>query len=75
LTAAATPVAGRDAAMPKEIWIALFLVLVFEGLFLFAAPEAWQRMARQLIEMEARQLRVGGAIAVVAGLLLLQLLL
>jgi uncharacterized protein YjeT (DUF2065 family) len=61
--------------MPNEIWIALCLVLVFEGLFLFAAPEAWQRMARELIEMPPRQLRAGGAIAAVIGLVLLQLFL
>jgi uncharacterized protein YjeT (DUF2065 family) len=61
--------------MPTEIWIALCLVLVFEGLFLFAAPESWQRMARDLVEMPPRQLRIGGAIAAVIGLLLLQLFL
>ncbi len=61
--------------MPNEIWVALCLVLVFEGLFLFAAPEAWQRMARELTEMPPRQLRAGGAIAAVIGLLLLQLFL
>lgn len=61
--------------MPTEIWIALCLVLVFEGLFLFAAPAAWQRMARDLVEMPPRRLRIGGAIAAVIGLLLLQLFL
>jgi uncharacterized protein YjeT (DUF2065 family) len=61
--------------MPTEIWIALCLVLVFEGLFLFAAPAVWQRIARDLVEMPPRQLRIGGAIAAVIGLLLLQLFL
>lgn len=61
--------------MPTEIWIALCLVLVFEGLFLFAAPEGWQRMVRQMLEVPPRQLRIGGAIAILIGLALLQLFL
>jgi uncharacterized protein YjeT (DUF2065 family) len=61
--------------MPNEIWIAMCLVLVFEGLVLFAAPEGWQRMVRQLLEVPPRQLRVGGAVAILIGLALLQLFL
>jgi len=54
--------------MPDEIWIALCLVLVLEGLMLFAAPEAWQRMARQMVEFEPRYLRIGGGVAAAIGL-------
>jgi uncharacterized protein YjeT (DUF2065 family) len=59
--------------MPKEIWVALCLVVVFEGLLLFAAPQAWQRMAQDLSQIDPRRLRAGGGIAVIVGLLLLQL--
>jgi hypothetical protein len=59
--------------MPQEIWVALCLVVVFEGLLLFAAPQAWQRMARELSEADPKRLRAGGGIAVIVGLLLLQL--
>jgi uncharacterized protein len=58
--------------MPKEIAIALCLVAIIEGLFLFAAPQAWQRMAVQLSQVEPRKLRAGGGIAVIAGLVMLQ---
>jgi len=54
--------------MPDEIWIALCLVLVLEGLMLFAAPEAWQRMARQMVEFEPRYFCIGGGVAAAIGL-------
>lgn len=57
--------------MPKEILLALYLMVVFEGLLLFAAPRAWQRMAQNLAQMEPHRLRIGGAIAVAVGLVLL----
>lgn len=57
----------------SELWAALCLVLVLEGLMLFVAPAAWQEMARRLLEVAPRQLRIGGAVMVVAGLILLQL--
>jgi uncharacterized protein YjeT (DUF2065 family) len=59
--------------MPQEIWVALCLVVVFEGLLLFAAPQAWQRMAQELSKADPKRLRAGGGIAVIVGLLLLQL--
>ncbi|HET9483854.1 MAG TPA: DUF2065 family protein [Xanthomonadales bacterium] len=59
--------------MPKEIAIALCLVAVFEGLVLFAVPRAWQRMAADLAQWEPRRLRVYGGVAVVVGLVFLQI--
>jgi len=35
----------------SDLWAALCLVLVIEGLFLFAAPAAWKRMVAQLIKV------------------------
>jgi uncharacterized protein YjeT (DUF2065 family) len=58
--------------MPAEIWVGLCLMVVFEGLLLFAVPQAWQRMAFELSQMDPRRLRAGGGIAVIVGLLLLQ---
>ena len=60
--------------MPTEIAIALCLVLVFEGLFLFAAPRAWQRMATELAQMEPRRLRADGGVAMIVGLVMLQVM-
>ncbi len=58
----------------QDLFAALCLVLVLEGLMAFAAPDAWKRMLAQLIETDSRVLRRVGAAMVVAGLVLLQLL-
>ena len=52
---------------------ALCLVLVIEGLFLFASPALWKRMAQQLQQIDDRTLRMIGAGMIVAGLVVLQL--
>ena len=59
--------------MPHLFAAALCLVLVLEGLFLFAAPQAWQRMAEQMRRLDPRQLRLIGASMVTVGLLVLKL--
>lgn len=56
----------------SDLWAALCLVLVLEGLVLFVAPAGWQQVARRLQEIEPRQLRIGGAVMVVLGLVSLQ---
>src|SRR3546814_15046573 len=55
----------------SDLWTALCLVAVLEGLVLFAFPDAFKRMAEQMRAMESRQLRVAGAIVLVAGLVAL----
>ncbi|NII11728.1 DUF2065 domain-containing protein [Oleiagrimonas sp. C23AA] len=59
--------------MSHELSAALCLVAVIEGLVLFAMPRGWQRMMRQAAEMPPRMLRITGAVAVIGGLALLQL--
>lgn len=56
-----------------DLWAALCLVLVLEGLLLFVAPGAWKQMAERLQQLDPRQLRVGGAVMIVLGLISLQL--
>ncbi len=56
----------------SELWAALCLVLVLEGLLLFVAPGAWKQMAERLQQLEPRQLRIGGAVMIVLGLISLQ---
>ncbi len=58
--------------MTSDLAAALCLVLVLEGLFLFAAPESWKRMAEQIQQIEARRLRVIGGGMVLVGLVLLR---
>ena len=52
---------------------ALCLVLVIEGLFLFASPRLWKRVAEQLQQIDERTLRMIGAGMIVVGLVFLQL--
>lgn len=58
----------------SDLWAALCLVLVIEGLMLFVAPNAWQQMARRMQELDPRQLRIGGAIMIAVGLAALHLI-
>ncbi|MEG3156553.1 DUF2065 domain-containing protein [Lysobacter zhanggongensis] len=51
----------------SELWAALCLVAVIEGLFLFAAPGAWKRAAAQLLALGDRQLRVFGGVILAIG--------
>src|SRR3546814_12988046 len=52
----------------SDLWTALCRVAVLEGLVLFAFPDAFKRMAEQMRAMVSRQLRVAGAIVLVAGM-------
>lgn len=57
----------------NDLWAALCLVAVLEGLFLFAAPDAWKRMVEQAMQFESRQLRTVGGVVMALGLLSLYL--
>ena len=46
----------------KELFSALCLVAVLEGLFLFAAPLAWKRMAEHLLMLRSATLRTWGGV-------------
>jgi uncharacterized protein YjeT (DUF2065 family) len=54
-----------------DLWAALCLVAVLEGLFLFAAPGAWKRAAEQMVAMPDGHVRRIGAVVLGAGLLAL----
>jgi len=55
-----------------DLLTALCLVLVLEGLLLFAAPAAWKQAAERLMQMDARALRQIGGLMMIAGLVALQ---
>jgi uncharacterized protein len=55
----------------KDLNAALCLVLVVEGLFLFAMPGLWKEMAERLRTLAERDLRLVGAVMIVVGLLAL----
>lgn len=54
-----------------DLLAALCLVLVIEGLLLFAAPGAWRQAAEMLRRLDDRTLRQVGGALVVVGLLAL----
>jgi uncharacterized protein len=54
-----------------DLWAALALVAVLEGLALFAFPNVWRRAAEQLLAMPPQQLRLIGGLMLIAGLVAL----
>lgn len=57
----------------SELWVALCLVAVIEGLVLFIAPGGWKRAAQQVLTMPDRQIRIIGGVLLMAGLVALYL--
>ena len=51
-------------------WLALGLVLIFEGLMPMAAPARWRRLFEQLLQLNDGQIRFFGLWLVLAGLAL-----
>jgi len=52
-------------------WLALGLVLVFEGLFPMLSPSGWRRMFTQMLLLKDGQLRFFGMGSIVLGCLLI----
>ena len=59
--------------MNTTILAALGLMLVFEGLLPFIAPQAWRETFKRMLELKDGQLRFVGLISIVGGILLLLL--
>lgn len=55
----------------NDLWSALCLVAILEGLVLFAMPNAWKRMAEELHARTDHQLRTIGVALLGAGLVAL----
>ena len=53
----------------NDLWSALSLVAIIEGMFLFVTPEGWKRTAEQLYAMPSTRLRAVGGLVVIVGLL------
>jgi uncharacterized protein YjeT (DUF2065 family) len=53
------------------ILTALGLMLVFEGLLPFVAPQAWRETFKRMIALKDGQLRFIGLISIIGGLLLM----
>ena len=59
--------------MNTTILMALGLMLIFEGLLPFVAPQAWRETFKRMIVLKDGQLRFMGLISIVGGLLLMLL--
>lgn len=57
----------------NTLLVALGLMLVFEGLLPFIAPQAWRETFKRMIELKDGQLRFIGIVSIIAGLLLILL--
>jgi len=55
----------------SDLWAALCLVFVIEGLILFAIPGVWKRNAEQMLALPVTTLRRIGAGVLAAGLIAL----
>ena len=58
----------------NTFWLALALVLLFEGVFPFASPVAWRRMFSQLLQLSDGQIRFFAMLSISVGLMLIWLL-
>ncbi len=58
----------------EDLWRALALVMVLEGLFPFIAPARWRQMLLQVSQTEPKILRAIAGGVLISGLFLLQFL-
>jgi uncharacterized protein YjeT (DUF2065 family) len=54
-----------------EIFTAVALVLVIEGMLPFVRPDRYKQMVAQIVRLSDNQLRNVGLVAMIAGLLML----
>ena len=60
--------------MLQDLLTAFALLLIIEGLMPGLAPAVWQKMIRDLSQMNPKSIRIGGIISMLAGAFLLQFL-
>ncbi len=57
--------------MWHDLWVAMALLLVLEGILPFLSPDAMRRMLIMVVQQDNRSLRISGLISMVCGVLLL----
>jgi uncharacterized protein YjeT (DUF2065 family) len=60
----------QENKMWSELWIALALVLVIEGMLPAMAPDAYRRAMQSLCQMDSRAIRRIGMGSMIAGAVL-----
>jgi len=59
--------------MWNDLWVAMALMLVLEGMVPFLSPDTLRRMLVTVMQMDNRSLRIAGLISMLAGVALLYL--
>lgn len=59
--------------MLQDLWVALALMLVLEGIIPFLSPDTLRRMLAAMAQMDDRSMRIAGLASMLAGLALLYL--
>ncbi len=57
--------------MWNDLWVAMALMLVLEGIMPFLSPDRLRRVLVAVIQMDNRSMRTAGLISMVAGVVLL----
>jgi uncharacterized protein YjeT (DUF2065 family) len=60
-----------DQAMWDDLWAAIALMLVIEGIVPFLSPDGMRRMLVAMLQMDNRSIRVAGLISMLLGVALL----
>ena len=55
----------------QQLWIAISLVLIIEGIIPFLYPERWRRLVAQIAIMDNKSMRIIGLVSMLFGLGLL----
>jgi uncharacterized protein YjeT (DUF2065 family) len=59
--------------MWHDLWVAMALLLVLEGVWPFLSPDSMRQMLIVIAQQDNRSLRISGLISMVCGVLLLYL--
>jgi uncharacterized protein YjeT (DUF2065 family) len=59
--------------MWHDLWVAMALMLVIEGVWPFLSPDSMRRMLLIMAQQNDRSLRISGLVSMLLGLLLLYL--
>ena len=59
--------------MWQDLWVALALMLVLEGILPFLSPDGFRRMLIAVVQLDDRSVRISGLVSMLIGVGLLYL--
>ncbi|MET1256640.1 DUF2065 domain-containing protein [Aliikangiella maris] len=60
--------------MVNELWIALAIALILEGMIPFLTPQGWRDIVTKIASLSNKNIRIMGLVVMMTGLLLLTVL-